>query len=83
MIMDKIGSGGKFVQNSQDLLERLQNFLFFPEFLEILCLFTEKAGDGLDGSEILDSAGERVFGQFYARLSLVVFQSGLEERMQT
>jgi hypothetical protein len=45
-------------------------------------LFTKNGGNGLDGVTILEALGERMFGQFYARLLLVVLQSGLKEHTQ-
>ena len=55
----------------------------FPEILEVLCLFTKDGGNGLYGVIILEALGERVFGQIYAHLLLVVLQSGLKEYTQT
>ena len=81
------------MQNGQDPFEWLQYFVFFPEFLQVLRLFTKNGGNGFDGVAILEALGERVFGQFYARLLLVVRlqatdghrvpQSGLKEHPQT
>jgi hypothetical protein len=48
-----------------------------------LRLFTKNGGNRLDGVIILKALGERMFGQFYARLLLVVLQSGLKEHMET
>ena len=59
------------MQIGQDPFEWLQYFVFFPEFLEVLRLFTKNGGNGFDGVAILEALGERVFGQFYARLLLV------------
>jgi hypothetical protein len=42
----------------------------------------KNGGNGLDGVTILEALSERVFGQFYARLLLVVLQSGLKEHTQ-
>jgi hypothetical protein len=67
------------MQYGQDLFERLQYFVFFSEFLEVLRLFTENGGNGLDGVTILEALGEGMFGQFYASLLLVVLQSSLKE----
>ncbi len=70
------------MQNGQDLFEWLQDFVFFPEILEVLRLFTENGGNAIDGVTILEVLGKRMFGQFYARLLLVVLQCGLEECTQ-
>ena len=70
------------MQNGQDLFEWLQNFVFFPEFLEVLRLFTKNVGNGLDRVIILEALGEGMFSQFYARLLLVVPQSGFKEGVQ-
>jgi hypothetical protein len=77
--MRKIGNGGNSIQYGQNLFEWLQYFVFFPEFLEVLRLFTKNRGNGLDGVTILEALGERMFGQLYASLLLVVLQSGLKE----
>jgi hypothetical protein len=45
-------------------------------------LLTKNDSNGLDGVIILEALGERMFGQFYARLLLVVLQSGLKEHAQ-
>ena len=83
-MLSKIGSsGGKYMQNNQDLFKWLQDFVLFPEVVEVLCLLTKNVGNGLDGVTILEALGERVSGQIYARLLLVVLQSGLEEHTQT
>jgi hypothetical protein len=81
-MVNQIGSGGKSLQNSYDLFEWLQYIVFFPEFLEALRLFTKNGGNGLDGVTILEALGERMFGQFYARLLFVFAQSGLKEHTQ-
>lgn len=39
----------------------------------------KKSGDGLDGGTILELLSERVFGQCYASLFLVVLQGSLKE----
>ena len=77
--MGQAGSGGNFMQNGQDLFERFQYFVLFPEFVELLCLFTKKGSNGFDGVTIIEAPGERMFDQFYARLPVVVLQSGLKE----
>ena len=71
-ILSKIGGGGKSIQNSQDLFEWLQDFVFFLEFFEVLRLITEDVGNGLDGVIILEALGEWMFGQLYACMFLVV-----------
>ena len=81
-MLSKIGRGGKLMQNGQDLFERLQYFVFFLEFLKVLCLLVKKGGNRVDGVTMLKALGKRMFGQFYARLLLVIFQSGLKERAQ-
>ena len=70
------------MQNGQDLFEWFQDFVSFPEFIEILRLFTNDGGNRLDGVTILEVLGERMFGQFYARLLLVVLQGDLKEYKQ-
>ena len=70
------------MQNGQDPFEGIQDFVFFRDFLEVLLLFTKNDGNRLDGVTILEALGERMFGQFYARLLLVVLQSGLKEHTQ-
>ena len=45
-------------------------------------MFLKDGGNGLDGVMILEALGKRMFGQFYARLLLVVLQSGLKEHTQ-
>jgi hypothetical protein len=70
------------MQNDKDYFEWLQDFVVSREFLEVLCLFTKNGGDGLDRVTLLEALGERMFGQIYVRLLLVVFQSGLKEHTQ-
>jgi hypothetical protein len=46
-------------------------------------MFTAKnGGNRLDRVIILEALGKRMFGQFYARLLLVVLQSDLREHTQ-
>ena len=71
------------MQNGQDLFEWLQNFVLFPEFVQILRLFTENGCNGLDGVTILEALGKMMSPQFYPGLLLVVVQRGLKEHTQT
>jgi hypothetical protein len=80
-ILAKIGSGRKFTQNRYGPFEGPQDFVLSLELIKCLCLFVNDGGNRLDGVIILESVGEWMPSQCYARFFFVVPQGGFKKHL--